>query len=330
MQKRWVLRQADEQHVAHLASTLNVPPDIGRILVHRGFSEPDAARRFLSSSLRADLPSPFLMAGMKEATERLRVALLESEKICLWGDYDVDGTTGSSALVLFLRQLGADPVYYIPHRISEGYGISEEGIRQLASSGVRLIVTVDCGISNAREIGLARSLGMDVIVVDHHLPHGVLPPATAILNPHRPECSFPDKGLAAAGLAFYLIMGLRAHLREAGWFATRKEPDVRSFLDIITLGTIADLVPLRGVNRVLTRRGLIELGRSSRPGILGLKKVAAIPPGEVGVGKVGFQLGPRINAAGRVDAAQKVVEMLTTDSYETAWAIARQLDENNR
>jgi single-stranded-DNA-specific exonuclease len=270
------------------------------------------------------------MAGMREATERLRVALLKGEKVCFWGDYDVDGTTGSATLVLFLRELGADPLYYIPHRISEGYGVNQEGIKQLSASGVRLIVTVDCGISNAEEIQSARALGMDVIVVDHHLPPKSLPQATAILNPHRQDCKFPDKGLSAAGLAFYLIMGLRAHLREAGWFTNRPEPDIRPYLDTITLGTIADLVPLRGANRVLTRRGLIELGRSNRAGIRALKAVAAVPAGEMGVGQVGFQLGPRINAAGRVDAAQKVVEMLTTDSYETAWAIARQLDENNR
>jgi single-stranded-DNA-specific exonuclease len=330
MQKRWLLRHSDEQAVLHLARSLEAPQLLSRILVHRGFNEPDAAGRFLSSSLRTDLPAPFLMLGMKEATEAVRAALLKHDKICVWGDYDVDGTTGAAALVLFLRALGADPLYYIPHRISEGYGVNDNGVQQLFARGVKLIVTVDCGISNAEEIRRARALGMDVVIVDHHLPPGLIPPATAILNPHRPECSFTDKGLSAAGLVFYLIMGLRAHLRETGWFAGREEPDVRLYLDIITLGTIADLVPLRGANRVLTRRGLVELGRSNRPGIQALKAIASVAPGPMTVGQVGFQLGPRINAAGRVDAAQKVVEMLTTDSYETAYAIAQELDDNNR
>ena len=330
MQKRWLLRQADDPLVARLSESLNVPPLISRILVHRGLGEPDAARRFLSSSLREDLPAPSLMAGMEEAVARLARALLQREKICVWGDYDVDGTTGAATLVLFLRALGSAPLYYIPHRISEGYGVNEEGVRHLAADGVRLIVTVDCGISNPEEIKLARALGMDVVIVDHHLPPATLPPATAILNPHRSDCSFPDKGLCAAGLAFYLIMGLRAHLRETGWFAHTDEPDIRPYLDVIALGTIADMVPLRGANRVFTRRGLMELSRSSRAGILALKKVAAIASGEIEAGQVGFQLGPRINAAGRVDAARKVVEMLTTDSYETACAIAQELDENNR
>jgi len=330
MQKRWLLRQADEQAVLHLSRSLAASPLISRILVHRGFNDPDAAGRFLSSSLRTDLPSPFLMLGMKEATEAVRAALVKNDKICVWGDYDVDGTTGAAALVLFLRELGADPLYYIPHRISEGYGVNDSGMQQLCARGVKLVVTVDCGISNGEEIRRARALGMEVVIVDHHLPPALIPPATAILNPHRRECSFTDKGLSAAGLVFYLIMGLRAHLRETGWFAGREEPDVRSYLDIITLGTIADLVPLRGANRVLTRRGLLELGRSNRPGIQALKAITSVAPGPMTAGQVGFQLGPRINAAGRVDAAQKVVEMLTTDRYETAYAIAQELDDNNR
>jgi single-stranded-DNA-specific exonuclease len=330
MQKRWLLRQADEAVVSELSRTLNVPSLIGRILIHRGLTEADGARRFLSSNLRTDLPAPLTMAGMKEGAERLARSLLQREKICVWGDYDVDGTTGAATLVLFLRALGADPMYYIPHRITEGYGVNEEGVKHLRSCGVSLIVTVDCGITNFAEIKLARALGMDVVVVDHHLPPPNLPPATAILNPHRSDCGFPDKGLCAAGLAFYLIMGLRSHLRDAGWFAHANEPDIRPYLDVIALGTIADMVPLRGANRVFTRRGLTELGRSSRPGILALKKIAGIAAGAIEAGQVGFQLGPRINAAGRVDAARKVVEMLTTDSYETAYAIAQELDQNNR
>lgn len=329
-QRRWVLKEADEGLVSLLSETLSLSPLLARILIHRGLKEPGEARRFLSSSLRSDLPSPFLMADMERASERLVRALEQKELVCVWGDYDVDGTTGAAALVSFMREVGGDPIYHIPHRIEEGYGLNSEGIKTLCARGVRLVVSVDCGVSNYEEVKLARESGIDVVVVDHHEPPPRLPPALAVLNPHRPDCPFPDKGLSGAGLAFYLIIALRAKLREAGWFNDSEAPDIRRYLDIVTLGTIADMVPLRGVNRVLARRGLSELGGSMRPGIVALKEVARIPAGEVGVGHVAFQLGPRINAAGRMDAGLKVVEMLTTGSTEAALQVARELDEHNR
>ena len=330
MQKRWILREVDESVVSLLSDRLKIPPLVARILVHRGLKDPEGARRYLSSSLHSDLPSPFLMAGMEQAAGRLVRALERKELICVWGDYDVDGTTGTAALVSFLREVGGEVIYYIPHRIDEGYGLNPEGLKQLSSQGVRLVVSVDCGISNYEEVELARSMGIDVVIVDHHELPPNLPPAFAITNPHRPDCSFPDKGLSGAGLAFYLIIGLRAKLREAGWFGGSESPDIRRYLDIVTLGTIADMVPLTGVNRVLARRGLTELGGSTRPGVVALKQVARLPPGEISAGQVGFQLGPRINAAGRMDAGLKVVEMLTTESQEVALRIAQELDEHNR
>ena len=324
------MREADENLVALLSQRLQVIPLVARLLVNRGLTEPETAERFLSSSLSSDLPSPFLMAGMDQAAERLLRALNGKELVCVWGDYDVDGTTGAATLVSFLREVGGDAIYHIPHRIDDGYGVNPEGLKRLRSLGVRLVVTVDCGISNCREVELARDLGLDVIIVDHHELPPEIPPAIAIINPHRPDCRFPDKGLSGAGLAFYLIMALRAKLREGGRFAESQAPDIRRYLDIVTLGTIADMVPLRGVNRVLARRGLVELGGSTRPGILALKQVARVAAGDINVGQVAFQLGPRINAAGRMDAGLKVVEMLTTDSAEVALRIAQELDENNR
>jgi single-stranded-DNA-specific exonuclease len=232
-------------------------------------------------------------------------------------------------LVSFLREIGADPIYYVPHRIEEGYGLNVEGLRRLRERGVDLVITVDCGISNAPEIQTAARMGLSFVVVDHHQPPAELPQAHAVINPHRSDCAFPDKGLCAAGLAFYLVIGVRARLRADGWFAGGKEPDIRRYLDIVTLGTIADMVPLRGVNRTLIRRGLAELSVSVRPGVVALKQVASIPDGEVSAGQVGFRLGPRINAAGRVDYGVKVVELLTTPSHEIALKIARELDAHN-
>ena len=326
--KRWLVREADPPAVARHSEQLKVPPLLARILILRGYPDGQSAKRYLSSSLREDLPSPFDMIDMEPAVVRLVRAIEDKEQIGIWGDYDVDGTTGASLLVCFLRAVGAQPIYYVPHRIEEGYGLNTAGLRRLKERGVGLIVTVDCGISNAIEIEAAREFGLEIIVIDHHQPPPKLPRALAVVNPHRKDCPFPDKGLCAAGLAFYVVIALRAKLREGGWFPNGAL-DIRPYLDIVTLGTIADMVPLRGVNRTLLRRGLQELSSSSRPGVVALKKVAGIPDGDVSAGQVGFRLGPRINAAGRVDYGIKVVELLTTESSEIAARIAQELEAHN-
>lgn len=330
LRKRWIIKHADPAVVERHAEQLGISPLLARLLALRGLTEVPAAKSYLSSSLRTDLPSPLLMKDMETAVDRIVHALQKQELICIWGDYDVDGTTGTAVLVSFLREIGTEPVYHIPHRIDEGYGLNIDGLRRLRESGVNLVVTVDCGISNSQEIDAATAVGLDVVIVDHHQPPEVLPSAVAVINPHRQDCPFPDKELCAAGLAFYLVIALRARLREAGWFKSSPHPDVRRYLDIVTLGTIADMVPLQGVNRTLIRRGLQELGGSTRPGVLALKQVAQIRTGDVSAGQVGFQLGPRINAAGRVDYGIKVVELLTTHSSDVALRIARELDEHNR
>ncbi|MGH7873212.1 MAG: single-stranded-DNA-specific exonuclease RecJ [Candidatus Binatia bacterium] len=327
--KRWILKEAAAHTVAHHAEQLRVSPLLARMLALRGFVDAESARRYLSSSLSKDLPSPFEMTDMEAAVRRIVDAIKNREQIGIWGDYDVDGTTGASVLVLFLREIGAQPIYHIPHRIEEGYGLNIEGLKLLKARGVDLLITVDCGISNAREVAGANEIGLDMIIIDHHQPPAELPPAIAVVNPHRNDCAFPDKGMCAAGLAFYLVIGLRARLREQGWFAGAADPDIRRYLDIVTLGTIADMVPLRGVNRTLIRRGLLELAGSTRPGVIALKQVSSIGVGEVTAGQVGFRLGPRINAAGRVDYGIKVVELLTTDSADVALRIARELDDHN-
>ena len=327
--KRWHLKAIDESTAHRFAAGLKLSPLIARILTLRGFTDNDATRCYLSSSLRSDLPSPFEMADMDAAVRRIVDAVRNNEQIGIWGDYDVDGTTGASVLVSFLREIGGQPIYHVPHRIEEGYGLNVEGLKRLHERGARLVVTVDCGISNAKEVAAASEFGLDLVVIDHHQPPNELPRAVAVVNPHRKDCAFPDKGMCAAGLAFYLVIGLRAKLREAGWFKNGVAPDIRHFLDIVTLGTIADMVPLKGVNRTLIKRGLSELGVSTRPGVVALKRVAGIADGEVSAGQVGFRLGPRINAAGRVDYGIKVVELLTTDSNETAQRIAQELEEHN-
>ncbi|HKX49672.1 MAG TPA: single-stranded-DNA-specific exonuclease RecJ, partial [Candidatus Binatia bacterium] len=303
---------------------------MARVIALRDLTAIEAAKCYLSSSLRSDLPSPFLMADMDAAVDRIVRAIQASESISIWGDYDVDGTTGASVLVSFLREIGVETIFYVPHRIEEGYGLNIEGLRRLKERGVRLVVTVDSGISNFKEVAEAREIGVDIVIVDHHQPPEQLPPAIAVVNPHRSDCAFPDKGLCAAGLAFYVVIALRARLRDAGWFRASGDPDLRRHLDIVALGTIADMVPLKGVNRTLVKRGLTTLGSSTRPGVIALKQIAGFAPGDVTAGQVGFQLGPRINAAGRMDAAIKVIELLTTESSEVALRIAQELDAHNR
>jgi single-stranded-DNA-specific exonuclease len=193
---RWVVKKVDEDSVARQGKQLNVSPLLARILASRGLTDAGAARSYLSSSLRTDLPAPFIMADMEPAVERIVGAIKNREQIGIWGDYDVDGTTGASVLVSFLREIGVAPLYHVPHRIEEGYGLNFDGLMELKERGVGLVITVDCGISNANEVAAARKVGLDIVIVDHHQPPEQLPAAAAVINPHRKDCGFPDRGSA--------------------------------------------------------------------------------------------------------------------------------------
>jgi single-stranded-DNA-specific exonuclease len=321
----------DQAAAARLARALSLHPLAARVLAARGLAEPAAAERFLSARL-ADLPDPFAMRGMEAAVARVALALERGERIACYGDYDVDGVTSTVLLTGFLRAAGGDVVTYTPHRLVEGYGLNGDAVRTLAGKGVKLLVTLDCGITSVDEVRTAASLGLDTVVVDHHTVPVELPAAAAILNPHQPGCAYPDKDLAAVGVTFALCMALRKRLREAGRFgAARPEPNLREALDLVALGTVADVVALTGANRILVRWGLGELARGARPGVAALKRVAGIAPGTaVGAGQVGFRLGPRINAAGRLDDAGRGVRLLLTDDPEQARALAEELDAENR
>jgi single-stranded-DNA-specific exonuclease len=269
------------------------------------------------------------MDGMQQAIERLVLAFARKEKITLFGDYDVDGVCSTTILKLFLEELGGQADTYIPHRLNEGYGLNTSAIERIALQGTRLLVTLDCGISAHDEILHARKLGMDVIVVDHHALPEVLPEANVILNPLKPGCRYPDKNLCAAGLSFALCMAFRKHVRDAGWFANAAEPNLKSFLDLAALATIADVVPLVGTNRILVRHGLEALCQSKRHGICALKEVSALSGKVLTAGRVGFQLAPRINAAGRLDDASLGVRLLCSKNPSEAQKLARMLDEAN-
>lgn len=291
---------------------------------------PEEAAAFLEGRLR-DLPDPAQLAGIDAAVRRLARALAEDEAITAFGDYDVDGVSSTTLLVSFLRACGARRVdHHIPHRLRDGYGLGREAVELLAERGTRLLVTLDCGITAVEEIEEAVARGMEVIVVDHHQTPPELPPAAAILNPWQPGCAYPTKHLAAVGVTFLLCVALRRFLREQGWFRSRPEPDLRESLDLVALGTVADVVPLVGANRLLVRAGLERLGRPKRPGLRALKRVAGMEPdAPVSSGQVGFRLGPRINAAGRLDDAGRAVELLLTEDSGRAESLARALDAAN-
>ena len=312
-----------------LAAELGLHPLSARVLVHRGLRTPEAASAFLTDKL-ADLPDPFRMKGMVAAVDRLCRALREKERITLYGDYDVDGVCSTSLLALFLRELGARPATYIPHRLDEGYGLNVQAVEKIASDGTRVLVTLDCGITSVAEIARAKELGLDVVVVDHHTVPPTLPPAVAVLNPHQPGCEYPTKHLCAAGVAFNLCMGLRKRLREDGWFATRKEPNLKAMLDLVAMATVADVVPLTGANRILVHHGLQELTAGRRYGVRALKEVAGLEADSpITAGQVGYRLGPRINAAGRLHDASLGLQLLCSESLDSARSLAAVLDRAN-
>ncbi len=329
--KRWVEAACDEAAASALSKALSIHPLAARVLACRGLAEPAAAERFLGARL-ADLPDPFTMRGMEAAVARLVRAIEARERIACYGDYDVDGVTSTALLAGLLRAAGADVVTYTPHRLVEGYGLNVGAVERLAAQGARLIVTLDCGITSVEEVRAAAQRGVDVVVVDHHTAPVELPAAAAILNPHQPGCAYPSKHLAAVGVTFCLAMALRKRLRERGhWTAERPEPNLRELLDLVALGTVADVVPLVEVNRILVRWGLDELSRTRRPGLHALKRVAGIADGAaVTAGQVGFRLGPRINAAGRLDDAGRGVRLLLAGDAAVASALADELDRENR
>lgn len=325
--KRWLLKQADPQAVETLAKSCGVSAITAAIMATRGLDAPECASAFLAPSLSGML-DPFLLAGMEQAVQRLLAARSNNERICIYGDYDVDGISSTALLVLALRELGFAVGYFIPNRMDDGYGLNGESLRTIRSQGYQLVISVDCGVTAVAEARLCNEIGLDLIITDHHQPLEQLPEAVAVINPHRPDCTYPFKGLAGVGVAFNLLVALRSRLRDQGVWGDNG-PDLRQWLDLVALGTVADLVPLVDQNRMLVAAGLARMGQGCRVGLAALKKVAGIK-GTVSCGQVGFQLAPRLNAAGRLESAVPGVELLLSNSYEQALILAEDLDAANR
>ena len=317
---RWLDSPVDADSVRRLARELELSPLAARLLVQRGLADPAAAHAFLNPSLD-QLHSPDLMAGMREAVERLRHALAQHEKILIYGDYDVDGTMAVVVLLTALRALGAEVETHVPDRLTEGYGMRVPIIEQAAASGFRVVISVDTGIREHEVLARARELGVDCIVTDHHLPDDHLPPACAILNPHRADCRYPEKSLAGVGVAFKLAQALLGERLTARL--------LQSYLKVVAIGTIADVVPLLGENRVIARFGLEGLCQPSQSGLAALIEVAGLAGKEIGVGDVGFYLAPRLNAAGRMENARDVIDLFTLSDATRTREIAERLEHLN-
>ena len=320
---RWVLPQpVDETVVDALVAELQLPRVVCRLLVARGHASADVAKRYLRPRLDQLHPS-LSMLDLDKAVARLVRAIRSGETIMVHGDYDVDGICSTSLLTRALRGFGGTVVPFIPHRVTDGYDLSMAGVRAAVEAGAKVVVTADCGTSAREPVAALCKQGIDVIVSDHHLPGGALPECLAVLNPKREGCDYPDKDLAAVGVAFKLALAVA---RELG----ANEAPIMAMLDLVALATVADIAPLRGENRVLVRYGLRMMAETRNPGLRALSRAAGLDGKALTAGRVGFILAPRLNAVGRLGHALRGVELLLTENESDANAIARELEELNR
>jgi single-stranded-DNA-specific exonuclease len=320
MQKRWNILLADENKVASLRDALNIHPVICKILVQRGIETFDAAKDFFRPQL-TDLHDPWLMKDMDKAVERILVAVNRNEKILVFGDYDVDGTTSVACMYQFLKKVHSALDFYIPHRYREGYGVSKAGIDFAKENGFTLIISLDCGIKSVDLIGYAKDIGIDFIVCDHHLPEDVLPPAVAILNPKQKDCNYPYKELCGCGVGIKLITALapQFNLDDAAVF---------EFLDLVATAIAADIVPMTGENRILAYHGLKKANTDPNKGIKALMQLSSLTQ-ELHISNLVFMIAPRVNAAGRMDDARKAVQMFVAETYDEALHYAEMLHSDN-
>ena len=328
--RRWRLRGGDDQVGQAIAERLALPEILGRLLAQRGV-DLDHAPGFLAPRLRDQLPDPSHLRDMEAAAARLVRAVRAGETIAIFGDYDVDGATSAALLTRFFAAAGAPTRIYVPDRLREGYGPSTPALLGLRDEGLQVVVTVDCGTTAHQPLADAAAAGLEVIVIDHHVAEPLLPRATAIVNPNRLDETSPHGGLAAVGVAFLLVVAVNRALRQAGWYsgADRAEPDLLGWLDLVALGTVCDVVPLAGLNRALVAQGIKVARRNANPGLAALAVVAGVNE-PLDAYHLGFVIGPRVNAGGRVGAADLGARLLATDDPDLAAELAGRLDVHNR
>lgn len=326
MKENWVIKKHNPKLVERISSSNEISPITSQILVTREIKTPEEAHQFLNASL-FDLPSPYLMKGMETAVDRVISAIEDSQMIAIYGDYDVDGVTSTALLYNFLKEIGARVTYYNPERLKEGYGINFEAVEKLKQQGVKLIISGDCGITAYEEVKRAKDIGIDFIITDHHKPPEKTPEAIAVLNPHISDCNYPGKEIAGVGVIFNLAIAIRRKLRETDYF-NDNEPNLGDYLDLVALGTVADCASLVNVNRILVKEGIKRMHSPKRPGLYALKAVSGVK-GLVNTYDIGFRLGPRINASGRLNSAKEAVELFISNNPAEAKGIAEILNEQN-
>lgn len=318
LHKLWEIADCDRDLAADLSERCEIDPFLALLLTARGITDEAEAEEYLSSD--CDFSDPFLLADMEKAVERIADALENFEKIAVFGDYDADGVTATALLYSYLEAQGGNVVCHIPDRQSEGYGMSADAIRALHADGVKLIVTVDNGIASVEETALAKALGIDVVITDHHTPGTVLPDAVAVINPHRTDCPSEFKDSAGVGVAFKLICALEGDF----------ESVFEQYADLVAVGTLADVVPLTGENRALVKKGVRKISADTRAGLSALKTVAGMEERPMTASNVAFTLAPRINAAGRIGSAMTALHLLLCDEKDTALQIAGEMDTLNK
>ena len=328
MTKRWQFK-SPSPYAPRLARDADLSLLEAQLLIHRGISTVSDARSFLSPRL-SHLTDPSLLEDIDTAVERIIEAIEAQENITIYGDYDADGMTATALLLNFFKDLGLPVSFYIPNRFTQGYGLHPEAIEDIARRGGNLVITVDCGTSDLPEIALAQSLGLNVVVTDHHQVPENYAPLCPVVNPHRTDSAFPFPHLAGVGIAFFLAIAMRAALREKGWFKKKPETDLRHYLDLVALGTVADMVPLVDQNRIMVKAGLEKLGTSSSPGIKALRQMADMESLPMTSDDVAFRLAPPLNASGRMADASLGVLALTTDQPRLAFELAGRLSAMNR
>ena len=322
IEKKWILREnADAETVSQLSSELGVDPVLSELLVQRGVRTFQQARSFFRPDL-GNLYDPFLMKDMDKAVERLRKAVTSGEKILVYGDYDVDGTTAVSLVYSFLSSLTPDVDFYIPERYDEGYGVSYKGIDWAAENGFTLIITLDCGIKANEKVDYAQAKGIDMIICDHHLPENELPKAMAVLDPKREDCTYPFDDLSGCGVGFKLV---QAYSQRYGIPFETLIP----LLDLLVVSIASDLVSVTDENRILAHFGLKQLNGSPREGLLAMIQLSGLEPTHITIDDIVFKIGPRINAAGRMESGRIAVELLTASDAETAFRIGTEINEHN-
>ena len=320
MENIWKPRPFKEKETQNLVRKLGISPLISTLLTNRGITESEEAKRFLNCNLN-DLHDPYLLKDMTKAVTRIKKAITNKEKLMIFGDFDADGTTGTTILIKTMELIEGKAEHYFPSRLTEGYGLNKKAIDNAANNNIKLIITVDCGINANKEVSYAKKKGIDVIITDHHEPPEQLPEAKAIINPKQKECKYPYKELAGVGVAFKLAQSL---IREYSISF-----DEFSFLDLVCLGTVADIVPLTGENRIIVKNGLKKLMKTENIGLKALIEVSDIKGKEINPGHISFRLAPRINAAGRLTSADKIMKLFQTKSETEAYTIAKFLDEQN-